>query len=219
MGELFKKLGATVYERVILSYRSTLFGLAAAAGVIAIDQLTTYLQSLPKFSGSAIAALVFVLGAQAKAKLQTAASVLPAPRGFSTVRLAILLAVVSFGLSFAAMARADDVQPGGILPSAGVCNGKGTVCLQPAVTVVPILIDFRSGNVSHDIGFGFGYGIVFPKVLGPNFTPGVDFLGGVQTGGGWLAAVMPRLGAIRLGPVLSHQPNATYAGLGVGTGM
>ncbi len=131
-----------------------------------------------------------------------------------------LLLLVGGSLLFAAPARAQEVQPGGVLPSAGVCNGKGTVCLQPAVTVVPILIDFKSGNVSRNIGFGFGYGVIFPRVFNSaSFTPGVDFLGGVQTGGGWIAALMPRLGVLRIGPVVSHLPGVTYAGLGVGTGM
>lgn len=128
-----------------------------------------------------------------------------------------LLVLLLGGLLFAAPARA--AEPGGLLPFAGVCNIPGTVCVQPAVTVVPTLIDFRSFNISRNVGFAAGYAVVFPKRLFGKLDLGIDFLGGVQTGGGWIAAALPRFGALRLGPVVSHKPGVTYAGLGIGAGL
>lgn len=205
--DLLKKLGHELYVRVIVSYQSTLIALAAAAGIVCIDTFTTYLQGLPKFTGSTAATLVFALGALAKKKL--AEKVVPPA----------MLALIIGSLLFAAPARAQEAQPGGVLPQAGACFKDGGVCLQPAVTVIPIVIDFRSGNVSRNVAFGFGYAITFPKALTPALVPGADFLGGTQTGGGWNAAFMLRLGAIRLGPVIQHEPGVTYGGLGVGTGV
>lgn len=128
----------------------------------------------------------------------------------------VLLAAGS--LLLAAPARAQDAQPSGLLPQAGTCSKSGSACLQPVLTVLPIVIDFKSGNVSRDVAFGFGYGLVFPKTSVLGLAPGVDLLGGTKTSGGWIAAVLPKLGAFRLGPVVTHAPGATYAGLGFGVG-
>ncbi len=66
----FKTLGAELYARVLLSYKSTLVGIAAAAGIVAINQFTTLLQGLPQGAASWAAALAVAVGALAKSKLQ-----------------------------------------------------------------------------------------------------------------------------------------------------
>jgi hypothetical protein len=129
-----------------------------------------------------------------------------------------LLALLAAGLLLAAPARADDVVPPGLLPQAGTCSAKGMLCVSPAVAVIPYVIDFRSGNIDKDVAFGLGYGLTFPKAFSPNFIPGADFLFGSKTSGGWIAAVMGRIGPFRLGLNVKHNPGTTYAGLGFGAG-
>lgn len=102
---MLKNLGSELYQRVIVSYKSTLLGIAAAAGVVVVDQLTTYLQGLPKFTGSALAGLVFALGALAKAKLQAEVISLNPPKS------TLLALLVGGSLLFAAPARAQDAAP------------------------------------------------------------------------------------------------------------
>ena len=70
MGAFLKTLGAELYSRVILSYKSTLIGVAAAAGIVAINQFTALLQGLPSGFAQIAAGLAVTLGALAKSKLQ-----------------------------------------------------------------------------------------------------------------------------------------------------
>ncbi len=186
--------------------------LATILGVVAgaLVELAPYVDLLPKDSRIHYVAAGLVAFGLWYRKI-------PGTSSAPSVTPFVLLAAGS--LLLAAPAHAQEAQPGGLLPSAGACTASGSACLQPAVTVVPYLIDFRSGNVSRDIAFGVGYAIVFPKKLVFGMMPGADFLGGTKTGGGWIAAIMPRLGAFRVGPVVSHNPGVTYAGLGVGAGL
>ncbi len=204
----------TLKDRLLKGWNGVLTAIGVVGGVLV--EIGMYADLLPKDSRlHAVAVALGVLGAA-----------LTVPKAGPPVAPAVLLA---FALGFALPARAQTAtfdgaafsadQPGGLLPQAGACFKNGGICIQPALTVVPILIDFKSGDVSRNIAFGFGYGIVFPRALTSSLVPGVDFLGGTKTGGGWIAAVMPRLGALRIGPVVSHNPGVTYAGLGIGTGM
>jgi hypothetical protein len=56
------------WERVILSYKSTLIGLGAGIGLILIDSLTSWLGTQPQAWAKVLAALVVVVGASLKSK-------------------------------------------------------------------------------------------------------------------------------------------------------
>jgi len=68
--EFLKTLGKGLLERVFVHYKPTLIGIAASAGILLIDQFTTLLQSIPKPAVQAVAAVVVVVGAMLKQKLQ-----------------------------------------------------------------------------------------------------------------------------------------------------
>lgn len=186
--------------------------IGAAAGFLV--SLGQYLALIPpeyrsnKWYG--VAAALVALGAAIKMPSKGDPAALP-PK-------ALLALLVGGALLAAAPARADDPVPPGLIPSAGICNTKGSVCVSPAFAVVPYAIDLRSGNVSRDIAFAFGYGVTFPEALTPTLIPGVDLLGGLQTGGGWMAGLLPRVGPVRVGILLTHKPGATYAQFGLGGG-
>lgn len=57
-----------VWQRVVLSYKSTLVGLGAGIAIILLDQLTTYLGTQPQAWAKVLAALVVVIGASLKSK-------------------------------------------------------------------------------------------------------------------------------------------------------
>lgn len=185
---LLKTIGSELYHRVILSYRSTLIGILCAAGIAVIDSTTTYLQSLPKGTGTVLATLAVVLGAAVKKKL--------AERVIMPAALALLVGSVLF----AAPARADAPVPS----QYGGCNKAGTFCYGPALSLSLVGLDLRSGKFTAGIIPGAGYGMTFfadkPYQLGvggyaaiqsgPETTSGmfsgiVSFAQYVRTGVGW----------------------------------
>lgn len=64
-----KSLGAALYERVFVHYKPTLIGIAAGAGIVAVDQFTTFFQSLPQGWAKAVAGIVVIAGSFLKQKL------------------------------------------------------------------------------------------------------------------------------------------------------
>ena len=64
MSDMFK----SIWERVVLSYKSTLIGLGAGVGVILVDQFTTFLGTQPQAWAKVLAALLVVVGASLKSK-------------------------------------------------------------------------------------------------------------------------------------------------------
>ena len=182
-----------------------------------IPQVAAYFGTQPGLLWTVLGGLLALLPAALMADTKKP-GVTGSPAVGGSITPLVLLA--AGGLLLAAPARADEpLQPGGLLPQAGTCFHNSDACVQPAATVIPYVVDFRSGNVAQNIGFGVGYALVFPKALSPSFTPGVEVLAGTQTGGGWNAAIMPRLGTIRIGVVVTHKPGVTYGGLGVGLGI
>jgi hypothetical protein len=205
----------TLKDRLLKGWNGVLTAVGVVAAVLV--EIGMAADFLPKDSRlHAIAVACAALGAALTVPKKTGA-----PAALILIAGSLLLASPARAqttATFDGTAFSSD-QPGGLLPQAGVCFNSGKECLQPAVTVLPYVIDFRSGNVAQNIGFGFGYALVFPKALAPSLIPGIEILGGTQTGGGWNAALLPRLGALRCGVVVTHKPGVTYAGLGFGVGI
>ena len=148
------------------------------------------------------------------------AVVLVAAVFFFRARTAVLIIVVA-GLSVGTSARADDVQPPpGFLPQIAICNAGNTVCLAPAVAIVPYTIDLGTGNIGPAVLFQGGQGITF---VGGKVSYGADALFGTSTSGGWNAALMGKVGptgapSFHLGPVIVHTPGDTRFTIGIGAG-
>lgn len=97
----FSGLGRALYERVIVSYRSTLIGIALAASVLVVDYTTDYLKTLPGGWADALAAVLVIVGGLLRGKQVAAVKAVPPA--------AALLLVGA--LAFASPARAQDVPP------------------------------------------------------------------------------------------------------------
>jgi hypothetical protein len=78
MAAFLKTLAVAVYERVILSYRSTLIGIALASGVLVLDATVAALQALPE-GWAKIAASVLVLAGGFLKKKAAETAPTPAP--------------------------------------------------------------------------------------------------------------------------------------------
>ena len=71
-------LWTALYQRVFLSYKSTLVGLGLAVLIIVLEQGTTALQALPDGWAKAIAAVLALIGASLRGRAASL-SVVPAP--------------------------------------------------------------------------------------------------------------------------------------------
>jgi len=71
---MFKQILDAVWNRVIVNWVLTLIGIAAAAGVVLVDQLTTVTATLglPSWALSGVAALLALAGAYLRSKALTA---------------------------------------------------------------------------------------------------------------------------------------------------
>ena len=76
MSAFLKALAVSVYERVILSYKSTLIGIGLAAGVLVLDSTVEALQALPEGWAKIAASILVLVGGLLRKK---AADAQPAP--------------------------------------------------------------------------------------------------------------------------------------------
>lgn len=63
-----KSLGVALYQRVIVSYKSTLIGIGLASAVLVVDQSVAALHALPKGWAQVLASLLALAGAYLKGK-------------------------------------------------------------------------------------------------------------------------------------------------------
>lgn len=111
--EFLKKLGTEIYQRVILSHRSTLIGMGLGAAIIAGDQVAQMLGSAHQQWTPLAAMLVTLALASLKSKkIQADAEAAkenasPPSAGFASLRLLFVLTIV-LGVLAALPARASD---------------------------------------------------------------------------------------------------------------
>lgn len=74
-----QKFLKAAWERVVLSYKSTLVGLGIGVGLILLDSLTDYLQALPQGWAKAAAVLVIAVSASLRSKALPPAQPTPSP--------------------------------------------------------------------------------------------------------------------------------------------
>lgn len=193
-----KSLGVALYERVILSYKSTLLGIALAGATEAVNVFTTYLGARPQ-PWAHLAASLLVLGFSAlKSKAVASGITVPPAAGFARIRL-LLVMVLFLGALVASVARADEPAR-----TFGGCNKVGTFCYGPTVSISVVGMDVKTGKFTAGVIPGAGYGVTFfadqPYQLGlggyaaiqsgPDTTSGlfsgiVSFAQYLRVGVGW----------------------------------
>ena len=159
MKELFKAIGREVWDRVVISNKSTIVGWLLGAGVIAVDQIAQAVAGWHSPYAPVLAMLVGLAGSALKNKAKVAeVRVQPVPeqpKGYAT---SLLVSCLAFGLTLAALfigyARADD-------PKFGGCLKNGTTCFAPAVSVNVIAMSIKDGSLVSTFDPGIGYGATF----------------------------------------------------------
>jgi hypothetical protein len=163
MAAFFKALGTALYERVWLSYRSTILGiLVAALGEV----LNYFVLAVPDPKIHALCVLlttIFVAWKDKKVK-------------DGAIKLLAILCFVSFGsyaqgspvirraLQEAVAADANSPEPAPALPSVaapafGGCVSKGHLCFGPTIALTVAAINLSKGTIEGAFKPGLGYGM------------------------------------------------------------
>ena len=161
MSSFLSKLADDLYQRVIVSYRSTLIGIGLAVAVELVEFTTSYLNALPANWAHVIASVLVILGGLLRSK-QAIKIVPPA---------AILLA-----LALALPARADF----GVLCLSGCAKAAphamraegdvklaSAIWLGPSIGVLPFAYSTESKSWSQQLAPALVYGL---KWRPPNWT-------------------------------------------------
>ena len=148
----FKGLGVTLWQRVILSYKSTLVGIA----VVAAGQVIDYYANSPNKIVSTVCAVAGGLLALLKSKdlLPKEPLVPSAPASIPPKTPALMLGLLILGLSVPGMVRADP-QFGGCLTGTKYAD----TCFGPSLSISLVQIDLKAGTVTTSVSPGIGYGM------------------------------------------------------------
>ena len=181
--EFLKKLGSEIYQRVILSHRSTLTGLGLGVAIVAGDQVAQLVGAAHQPWAPIAATLVTLACSSLKSKKIQAdleavkENAAPPSAGFAALRLLFVLTVI---LGAVAIARADEVTPASPTLGGTFALGKVQAVYGPRLLPGMLALDFKTGSVNAVAIGGLAYGVDF--WADKPYSLGVAGFLGAQTG-------------------------------------
>ena len=165
MKDFLKKLAVDLYERVIVSNKSTIIGWLLGAAIYAADQVLQQVAHWSSPYAPYLAMLVGLIGTALKNKAVVEAKA--AAKGFGTLGLMMGI-VVAGSMLMPAVARPED-------PKFGGCLANGTTCFGPTVSINLVAIDLKTGVAATTFSPGIGYGATFASDKWYKWGPSLGF--------------------------------------------